>query len=239
MLTIILVESALETLPQELTKYASIKKLAKKKNKKPKDLLLDTSLHHNLMKELPEREKRGRPDIVHFSLLLAVNSPLYKSGLLNVFIHTRQDKVIKLNPKIRIPKNYNRFVGLIEQLFKKHQVPPQKEALMTIQDLTLKDLISELNPDEVILFHEDGENVVLNNFFKHRTAEQHLIILIGGFPHGSFSKNTEICADVKISIDPEPLETITIISEAIYSYGHAINLKQRRYEKFDKKVTDL
>ncbi|MHA1379358.1 MAG: 16S rRNA methyltransferase [Candidatus Helarchaeota archaeon] len=235
MLNIILVESALETLPQELTKYASIKKIAKKKNKTPKDLLLDTSLHHNIMKELPEREKRGRPDIVHFSLLLAVNSPLFKSGLLNIFIHTRQDKVIKLNPIIRIPKNYNRFVGLIEQLFKKHQVPPQGEALMTIQDLTLKNLISEINPNLVILFHERGKIVDLNDYLKKISLDYELIFLIGGFPHGSFSKDIELYANVKISIDPEPLETITVVGETIYSYEQAINLSQMRINNFKTK----
>ena len=82
MLVIILVESSLETLPIELVKYPSVTKLAKKRDKKPKHLLLDTSLHHNIMSELPEREKRGRPDIVHISLLLATNSPLFKSGFL-------------------------------------------------------------------------------------------------------------------------------------------------------------
>ncbi len=232
MLTIILVESALEPLPLELTKYSSVKKLAKKRNKKPKNLLLDTSLHHNIMKELSEREKRGRPDIVHVSLLLAINSPLFKSGLLNIFVHTRQNKVIKLNPSIRIPKNYNRFVGLIEQLFETHKVPPDKEPLMILENLTLKDLISELNPNEVILFYEKGKPVDLNNFFEEKPKPFHIISLIGGFPHGSFTKETEESADIQISIDPESLETVTVLGEIIYSYEHAINLKQDRFRKF-------
>lgn len=229
MLTIILVESALETIPPELTGYSSIKKLAEKKNKKPKYLLLDVSLHQNLMKNLPEKEKRGRPDIIHLSLLVTTNSPLFKEGFLNIFIHTRQDKVIRISPKIRIPKNYNRFVGLIEQLFRMHQVPPNDEALMSIEDRTLKDLISELNPNEVILFHEKGKVMDLNNFFKSKPLDHHIIVLIGGFPHGSFTQSTEGCANLKICIDPEILETGIVVGETIYSYEQAINLKQKRF----------
>ena len=37
---------------------------------------------------------------------------------LEVLIHTQDEYLITVNPKIRLPKNYVRFVGLIEQLFK-------------------------------------------------------------------------------------------------------------------------
>ena len=236
MLIIILVESALEPIPPDLTKYASIKRLAEKKNKKPKYLLLDTSLHHTLMKNLSEKEKRGRPDIVHSSLLVALGSPLYRAGLLNIFVHTRQDKVIRLNPKIRIPKNYNRFVGLIEQLFKTRQVPPDNEALMSMEDMKLKDLITELNPNDVVLFHEKGKPVDLNKFFKSRPLNHHIISLIGGFPHGSFTKDTEKCANLYICIDPELLNTVTVVGETIYSYEQAVDLRQNRFRKLDMNI---
>ena len=122
-------------------------------------------------------------------------------------------------------------MGLIEQLFEKHKVPPSKEPLMTLEDQNLKDLISELNPNQVILFNEKGKPVNLHRYFKTKPSDYNIISLIGGFPHGSFTKETEMCADIQISIDPEPLETATVVGEIIYSYEQAIKLKQNRFSK--------
>ena len=45
--------------------------------------------------------KRGRPDIAHFALLEALSTPLYLEGLLDVYIHTIDNKVIKVGPDLR------------------------------------------------------------------------------------------------------------------------------------------
>ena len=72
-LTIILAESALEPIPDELlNNYPSTR--LDKKNKKT---LLDKSFHSHLMGDLVDREKRGRPDIVHMSVMSITSTPLY------------------------------------------------------------------------------------------------------------------------------------------------------------------
>ena len=103
LLTFILAEAALETVPEKLWRHSSVKRDAKRQKKLPKQLLLDRSLHHAAMLKLKNKLKRGRPDITHFVLLEALGSPLNKQGSLQVFIHTCNDYVIRVNPKIRLP----------------------------------------------------------------------------------------------------------------------------------------
>ena len=62
-------------------------------------------------------EKRGRPDIVHFTLLEALGSPLNLEGLLKIYVHTYSGYVIDVRPEVRLPRDCNRFSGLMEQLF--------------------------------------------------------------------------------------------------------------------------
>lgn len=49
--------------------------------------------------------------------------------MLRVYIHTRNNEIIYVKPETRIPRNYNRFVGLMESLFKNKAVPPELELL--------------------------------------------------------------------------------------------------------------
>ena len=99
MLTLILVESALETIPKKIWSHSAVRRHSKKMKKPSKQLLLDRSLHHSAMKNLMNAHKRGRPDITHFTLLEALSSPLNKEGLLKIIIHTNQNYIITVNPK--------------------------------------------------------------------------------------------------------------------------------------------
>lgn len=99
---LVLAESALETIPRQLWQLPLIRKYAEKRRKKAQFLLLDRSYHHAAMKNLAENEKKGRPDIVHFSLLEALGSPLSKEGLLQVYVHTMSDYVISVNRETRL-----------------------------------------------------------------------------------------------------------------------------------------
>lgn len=55
--------------------------------------------------------------IVPFSsfqcLLMLMDSPLNRAGLLQVYIHTEKNALIEINPQTRIPRTFNRFCGLM------------------------------------------------------------------------------------------------------------------------------
>lgn len=217
MLTLILAESSLETIPNR-TKMHDSTKTTNKKGKKREKIILDISLHSQIMQKLPNREKRGRPDIIHLSLLAALGTPLNQHGLLQIFVHTIQDKVIKINPQTRLPKNYNRYKGLMEQLYELGKVPPEGPPLLTLEKMTLETLIRNLKPSETILFTEQGTPSNLKPIMNELAKQENPVVIIGGFPHGEFSPNTIKLADKKISIYPKPLDTWIVVSRVLYCY---------------------
>ncbi|MEM1581415.1 MAG: 16S rRNA methyltransferase [Candidatus Bathyarchaeia archaeon] len=231
MLTLVLAESALETIPRGLWSNPIIKRFSKRKRKHPKFIILDRSYHHHAMKNMENGMKRGRPDIVHFSLLEALGSPLNKEGLLRIYIHTISDYVISVSPETRLPKNFNRFIGLMEDLFEHRKVPPKGKPLLTLEKKTLPDLISDLEPTFVILFDKAGEAKTFEEITLSLIKQESPLIIIGGFPHGKFSESTLKLADEIACIDPETLEAWTIVSRMIYEYERVLSIPKKRLEK--------
>ena len=77
MISLVLAESSLELVPPELQSHPSVASHAAKLGKKPSEILLDNSWHFAAMKGIQNEIKRGRPDIVHFSILEATTIPLF------------------------------------------------------------------------------------------------------------------------------------------------------------------
>lgn len=63
MLYLFLVDSALELIPKGIGKHVSIGKNIRRLGDAGK--ILDSSLHHSIMKTLKNNNARGRPDIIH------------------------------------------------------------------------------------------------------------------------------------------------------------------------------
>ncbi|HID04751.1 MAG TPA: 16S rRNA methyltransferase, partial [Aigarchaeota archaeon] len=154
-LLLIIVEAALELVPPECRKHPSVVKDAKRRGKTPGEVLLDRSYHHAAMKELRNSHKRGRPDITHFSLLEALGSPLNRKGMLETYVTTIDNYVIYVKPYVRLPKNYDRFKGLVEQLYRKQVITAEDgRELLSIQRKPLRQLLKELSPSTVLLMSE-------------------------------------------------------------------------------------
>jgi rRNA small subunit pseudouridine methyltransferase Nep1 len=231
MLTLILAESALETIPESLWNHPAIRKLSRMRHKPPSHILLDRSYHHAVMKNLENNEKRGRPDIAHFALLEALGSPLNKEKQLTTYVHTLNDFTIQINNETRLPRNYNRFVSLTEQLFETHRVPPNKneKPLLTLKQQTLTQLIKEeIKPTRVLAFTRAGKPQTLEDTISSLTRTDKACVLIGGFPKGHLTRATIELADETICIDPEMLEIWTIVSRTVYEYERALSLPQKR-----------
>jgi len=214
---LILAEAGLELVPKEICNHPSVVNNAKRRGKKPQEVLLDVSIHYPAMKKLPFREKRGRPDITHISLLLALDSILNKKGMLSVYVHTFNDFVIIVDKKTRIPRNYNRFVGLIEQLFKKGKVPPSNnKPLLELRKQTLKDLLRELSPYPIVLFDEGGVREKIKDFINRIISYPRPAFIIGAFQSGSWKTNIKEYANYIISIYEGRLSTWTVLSTLIH-----------------------
>jgi len=181
------------------------------------------------MKNLEQSEKRGRPDIVHFSLLEAQGSPLNKEGLLTTYVHTISDDVIWVNPEARLPRNCIRFNSLIEQLFESKQVPANTEKpLLTLKKQTLHELIRDVKPSHILALSRLGQPQTLETAISNLTKTKNAAVLVGGFPKGHFSDKTLKLADNVISIDHEMLETWTVVSRVIYEFERSLSLPKKR-----------
>lgn len=230
-ISIVIVDSALEIMPEKMHKDKTIIRYSNKIKKKPSEVILDVSYHLNAMKknQLEESWKRGRPDIIHLALLTELSSPLYKSGLSDIYIHTRNNQVIFLNPKlqIRIPKSYARFDGLMMKLFKEKKIIEEEkeiinsienEYLLKIEDnLSFGSLKSIINPDITIGFSSQGVKKTLSEILNENFSQNTKILFaIGGFQQGYFSRDIEKYFDRIFSISSFNLETHVVISRLIY-----------------------
>jgi len=78
--------------------------------------LLNCDDHKGILKKNNKNIADYRPDITHQCLLTLLDSPLNKTGHLQVYIHTTKNVLIEVSPQIRIPRTYKRFAGLMVQL---------------------------------------------------------------------------------------------------------------------------
>lgn len=172
MLTLVLAEAELELVPHGLLHHPAVIGHARQRGKQPERILLDSNYHHAAMATLPEGRRRGRPDLAHLFLLTALESIANKKGLLKVIIHTRNDEMIRVHPETRIMRNYERFLGLMEQLFETYAVPDEKHPLLELQQhMTLLHLIEETDADMVVAFSITGTPMKLSEYFKKHSKK--------------------------------------------------------------------
>ena len=220
MISLILSESALELVPHELQKHPSVISHAKKLGKHPSEILLDNSWHFAAMKGIKNEIKRGRPDLVHFSILEATTIPLYYQNKLNLFVHTIDNKVIHFGKNVHIPKSYHRFQGVIEKLFQEKKVLSKNELLLEIKDQTFSELIHEINPSNVIGFSTSGQSSSYQKIASE--IPDNSCIVIGGFQKGHFSDSTQSEITNLYSIGNDSFEGHVIVSRILYEYEKTI-----------------
>jgi len=221
MLTLILAEAELETIPSELLYHPLIVSSARQKGKNPAQIILDSNYHHKAMTQLSEGTRRGRPDIVHVFLLTALESIVNKQGYLNIMIHTRYNQVITVNPETRIMRNYDRFIGLLEQLFEHHVVPKDGTPLLKLQsNQSLQQLVDEATADHVIACSRTGKTTNLHNYLTELKKQQphHIVCIIGGFPSGTFHTDMTTITPHVLSLYKEMLSVWTVASEVLVNY---------------------
>ena len=204
MMHLILADSELELVPEEIAGHPAVRKHGSR--------ILDSSLHHSAMKGLKDGYRRGRPDIVHISLLVALESILNREGMLRVYVHTRNDEVIYIKPETRMIKNYDRFKGLMQQLLMKGKIPPDGETLMEVRKENIVKLLEKL-PGKRLLFSTEGKRRIMSE-----VMNENIICIVGGFPHGDFISPVYDLVDEVVSIYSEMLPAWSVVMEAIVAY---------------------
>jgi rRNA small subunit pseudouridine methyltransferase Nep1 len=226
MLNILFAETALELVPRQIIKHPSITRNAKRMGKKPESCLLDRSLHHHAMLKLPDSEKRGRPDIIHFCLLEALGTPLNKKGGLSLISQTYDNNTIFISPEVRLPRECHRFNSLMEQLLTEYQVPQNNEhPLLKLEKLTINQVKESIKPTKTIALTSHGKLSNLKEVCKEISLEPQPLVIIGAYPTGTMSNETLSITDEQISIYPEALEAWVVTSRLIYEFEQTIGSK--------------
>ena len=217
MLYLVLAESALELVPKKIASHPSVVKYAKRRGKRPTEVLLDRSFHHKAMLKLKDGWKRGRPDLVHFSLLEATSIPLYFEGMLKVYVHTYTGEVIEVGEGVRLPKSYHRFVGLMEQLLKRGSVGGE-EPLLRIVCRGFENLLNLIEPSKAVGLSRRGEPMKLGKLAETLSMEERPLLVIGGFPKGEFRDEISSRLDGLYSVSKYALESHVVVARALYEY---------------------
>ncbi len=176
-------------------------------------------------------ERMGRPDIVHTTLLQILETPLNWEGHLRTYVHTQDSFVISINRKARLPKNYVRFVGLIEQLFAEGQVPAKGEPLLKIERMSLRQLVSQVKPTRVLGFSTLGRPKLLRDVAQYASGFKEPLVLVGGFPRGHFTAGTQELMNETFKVDMHSLNAWIVASRFVYDFEWAIGLANRRLEQ--------
>ncbi len=235
MLHIILLDSALELVPREITTLKQIQKHAARRGKKSSELLLDQTHHGQSMIRLSQNERRGRPDITYISLLSILETPLCKEGLLSVHLHLQDGQIVEIQPDVRLPRNYDRFVGLMEQLLLQGRVPPQGDPLLQIVNISLEDLIKKLKAGNdtalTLLASEGAEKTSVNELSSllPQDSSVPVIVGIGSFPHGVLSEAITSLFNRRLELDKEMMMTWHICAEFVWLYSLRIDIVKTRY----------
>ncbi|XP_038244360.1 ribosomal RNA small subunit methyltransferase NEP1 isoform X2 [Dermochelys coriacea] len=178
--------------------------------------LLNCDKHKSLLLRSGRDPGEARPDITHQSLLMLMDSPLNRAGLLQVYIHTQKNVLIEVNPQTRIPRTFDRFCGLMVQLLHKLSVRaadgPQK--LLKV----IKNPVTDHLPVGCMKI---GTSFSVPNVTDVRelvpTAEP-VAIVVGAFAHGLLNVNY---TEKMISISNYPLSAALTCAKITTAFEEA------------------
>ncbi|MCG2890465.1 MAG: hypothetical protein L7G97_06690 [Acidilobus sp.] len=221
--TVVLLEAALELIPEQIAGHPQVVRTARRYGLRPGEMLLDAGIHWKAMRSLEAWWRRGRPDIVHLSLLNLLEKAPVREGLAEVFVHLQDGRVIAFSPGVRLPKNYDRFKGLMAQVLRLGRAPPEGEPLIWT---AAKDLRGFLGNRGLILLSEDAEVEERPADIVREAYETGSAIGFGAFPRGPFSKDVLSLATKMVRIrGGEPLKAWDVacaLSCALYDLAERL-----------------
>lgn len=142
-----------------------------------------------------ESASNYRPDIVFDILRALLDSPLNRAGLLQVFVHTHRNVLIRVDPAVRLPRDYDRFEGLFVQLLQRRVIRAKgsnAELLRVVESRLAqqlppgvpKFLLSRVAPTRVDLFRLARDLAARHAPLREGAAGTPILFYLGGFAHG-------------------------------------------------------
>lgn len=148
--------------------------------------LLNVDEHTGILRKNNRDFGTARPDITHQCLLMLLDSPLNRSGLLQVYIHTAKNVLIEVNPQTRIPRTFKRFAGLIVQLLHKFSVKAADSSVKLLK--VIKNPIEDHLPvgcKRVCMSYSADKATSAAEFAKSVPKDEPVCVVIGAIAKGN------------------------------------------------------
>jgi rRNA small subunit pseudouridine methyltransferase Nep1 len=176
--------------------------------------ILDSYLHRDLMASMPDRHRRGRPDIVHAFLTLALGSKGRADGRLDVLVHTRDDFSIRFARNAGVDKDYIKFLGGMTDLYEHGAVGKGEERITLQRGQSLPELLESEGLDTVIALSPIGRKEELSALLFGLQGKE-VGVLIGGFPEGDYRSQIYKMANLVVSLGDELLTVPDVTSQLL------------------------
>lgn len=205
----------MELVPQAFRRHPSCKMVEKRFGFPADSQILDDNFHHQIIANLANAHKRGRPDIVHFALLDITSTPAYLENLVQVIVHTMGNKTIRIKGSVRLPRTYQRFCGVMSKVLSGKLDAAERQLFEIREHERITELLHSLGASKVVSLSTEGESVNLIDFVKDSGKDTAWII--GGFPRGHFSDEVKSHSDRVISISRYSLPGHVVSARLCYA----------------------
>jgi len=147
--------------------------------------LLNVDEHTGILRKHNRDFSTARPDITHQCLLMLLDSPLNRSGLLQVYIRTAKNVLIEVNPQTRIPRTFKRFAGLFVQLLHKFSVKASDSSVKLLK--VIKNPVEDHLPvgcKKYCMSYAADKVTSAKEFAEHVPKDEPICVVIGAIAKG-------------------------------------------------------
>lgn len=220
-LRVLLAEAELELVPAAIAGHPAVKKAAQLVGKRPDQMLLDQNHHKPALGKLEDGRRRGRPDIVHYTLLTLLESPLARAGGLRVAVHARNGHLVRVREDTRLPRGEARFHGVMARVLSTGASHDKDPLIKDEGAMSAPAALQRFGKGPVLRLDEGGRPATpLQMADQARSGE--LTAVLGAFPSGGWSDAWKKAAPDAVSLWPDPLNAWAVAAElvAAYRYRH-------------------
>lgn len=184
--------------------------------------IMNSDDHLKFLKAQKKNPSDYTPELVHQTLLSLFDSPLNKAGHLQVLIHTKNNMLIEINPKCRIPRTFKRFSGLFSQLLLSGKITAadSNETLIHIVNTPIKHLLRNV---PVITLSENARIVDIDTYVEE-FANKKVCFVVGGMNTGNVNAYVDYNDD-SIAISSYELSTWVVCAKVCTAFENIWNIR--------------
>jgi len=188
-----------------ILEHANLELTKDKKNPE----IINSDDHRNLIKKMNKSLEDYRPDVLHQCLLNLFESPLNKAGMLQVYIRTKENVLIEISPKTKIPRTIKRFCGLMGQLLQKYRIRAMNSSEVLLK--VIKNPITQYIPFgcPIISTNEKSKLIKLEDYIDNLKSNN-VAFVVGAISKGDV--NIDYMTDT-VSISSFPLTAGIVCSK--------------------------